>query len=83
MNKGKLLFTFVMEFACQRLMKCSELYKILTKDGWYPVSQKGSHVKMKHGLKTGILIFPNHGSQEVGKGLEKRILRDAGVEKEK
>jgi len=24
-------------------MKCSELYKILTKDGWYPVSQKGSH----------------------------------------
>lgn len=28
-------------------MKCSELYRILTKDGWYVVSQKGSHVKMK------------------------------------
>ncbi len=39
------------------------------KDGWYPVSQKkGSHVKMKHGQKkSGIIIFPNHGSQEVGK----------------
>jgi len=60
-------------------MKCSELYKILTKDGWYPVSQKGSHVKMKHERKSGVLIFPNHGSQEVGKGLVKKILKDAGL----
>ncbi len=51
----------------------------MIKDGWYPVSQKGSHVKMKHDLKSGIIIFPNHGSQEVGKGLEKKILRDAGI----
>jgi len=29
-------------------MKCSELYRLLIKDGWYPISQKGSHVKMKH-----------------------------------
>jgi mRNA interferase HicA len=60
-------------------MKCSELYKILTKDGWYPVSQKGSHVKMKHEQKPGILVFPNHGSQEVGKGLMRKILKDAGL----
>jgi predicted RNA binding protein YcfA (HicA-like mRNA interferase family) len=60
-------------------MKCSELYRILTKDGWYAVSQKGSHVKMKHQTKKGIIIFPNHGSQEMGKGLEKKILKDAGT----
>ncbi|NBS19513.1 MAG: type II toxin-antitoxin system HicA family toxin, partial [Flavobacteriia bacterium] len=29
-------------------MKCSQLYRILTKDGWYRISQKGSHVKMRH-----------------------------------
>lgn len=63
-------------------MKCSELYKILTRDGWHPVSQKGSHVKLKHDKKPGIIIFPNHGSQEVGKGLEKKILKDAGVKLE-
>jgi predicted RNA binding protein YcfA (HicA-like mRNA interferase family) len=62
-------------------MKCSELYKILTKDGWYPVTQKGSHVKMKHKSKPGMIIFPNHGSQEVGKGLENKILKDAGIKK--
>ncbi len=60
-------------------MKCSELYRILVKDGWYPVSQKGSHVKLKNDLKPGIIIFPNHGSQEVGIGLEKKILKDAGI----
>ncbi|MDO5524130.1 MAG: type II toxin-antitoxin system HicA family toxin [Bacteroidia bacterium] len=60
-------------------MKCSELYRILIKDGWYPISQKGSHVKLKHDLKEGTLIFPNHGSQEMGKGLENKILKDAGI----
>lgn len=62
-------------------MKCSELYKILTKDGWYTVSQKGSHIKMRHNKKSGQIIFPNHGSQEVGKGLEKKILKDASIKK--
>jgi predicted RNA binding protein YcfA (HicA-like mRNA interferase family) len=67
-------------------MKCSQLYRILAKDGWYPVSQKGSHVKtcpsgrrVRHDSKKGVIIFPNHGSQEMGKGLEKKILKDAGI----
>ena len=60
-------------------MKCSELYRHLIKDGWHPVSQKGSHVKMKHGVKINVIIFPNHGSQELGKGLEKKIIKDAGL----
>ena len=34
---------------------------------------------MKHDTKPGLIIFPNHGSQEIGKGLEKKILKDAGI----
>lgn len=60
-------------------MKCSELYRILSKDGWYPISQKGSHIKMKHDFKSGFVIMPNHGRQEVGKGLEIKILKEAGL----
>jgi predicted RNA binding protein YcfA (HicA-like mRNA interferase family) len=60
-------------------VKCSELYRILVKEGWYPVSQTGSHVKMKHNSKPGTIIFPNHGSQELGKGLELKIRKDAGL----
>ncbi|HMR56111.1 MAG TPA: type II toxin-antitoxin system HicA family toxin [Cyclobacteriaceae bacterium] len=62
-------------------MKSSELYRLLTQDGWYVVSQSGSHVKMRHKMKTGIIIFPNHGSNEVGKGLERKLLKQAGIKK--
>ena len=61
-------------------MKCSEALRILKRDGWYPVSQKGSHVKLKHPTKKGLLIFPDHGSQELGKGLKKKLFKQAGIE---
>ena len=54
---------------------------MLTEDGWYAVSQKGSHVKLRHSLKPGVIIFPNHGNNEMGKGLEKKILKQAGIKK--
>ena len=52
---------------------------MLTQDGWYAVSQNGSHVKMRHATKKGVIIFPNHGSSEMGKGLEKKLLKQAGI----
>lgn len=60
-------------------MKCSEAYRLLQKDGWYPISQKESYVKLKHDSKDGVIIFPNHGSQELGKGLEKKLFKHAGI----
>lgn len=60
-------------------MKCSELYRMLTQDGWYVVSQSGSHVKMRHPTKSGVIIFPNHGNSEVGKGLERKLVKQAGI----
>jgi predicted RNA binding protein YcfA (HicA-like mRNA interferase family) len=60
-------------------MKCSELLRILKKDGWYMKSQKGSHIKLLHPNKPNQIIFPDHGSHEIGKGLENRILKDAGL----
>ncbi|MBN7809700.1 type II toxin-antitoxin system HicA family toxin [Algoriphagus sp. H41] len=60
-------------------MKCSELLRMLTRDGWIMISQSGSHLKLKHPVKPGTIIFPNHGSKEMGKGLENKILKDAGI----
>ena len=60
-------------------MKCSEALRILEDDGWYSVSQKGSHIKMKHDEKIGVIIFPNHGSKDLGKGLEKSLFKKAGI----
>lgn len=60
-------------------MKSSELLRILYQDGWYKVSQKGSHVKMKHQLKKGLLFVPNHGSKEMATGTAIHILKQAGL----
>ena len=58
-------------------MKCSELFRLLKKNGWNEVSLKGSHVKLRHDTIPDIIIFPNHGSQELGKGLELKIKKIA------
>ncbi len=62
-------------------MKTSEAFRILQKDGWYPISQRGSHDKLKHDLKEGLIIFSNHGCQELGKGLEKKLFKQAGIKR--
>jgi len=60
-------------------MKCSELLRILKENGWFAISQKGSHLKLAHHTMTNKIIFPDHGSREVGKGLEIKILKEAGL----
>lgn len=60
-------------------MKSSELFKRIKQAGWKEISQQGSHIKMKHPVINGILIFPYHGSKEVPKGTEKAIKRQAGL----
>jgi mRNA interferase HicA len=60
-------------------MKCSQLLKLLIKNGWYIKSQKGSHLKLLHSERNGMIIFPNHGSAEIGKGLEQAIRKQAGL----
>ena len=60
-------------------MKCSQALKILKKDGWKAVSQKGSHMKLEHDIKKGTIIFPNHGSKELGTGLQKKLFKQAGL----
>ena len=60
-------------------MKSSELIRILKRDGWFVLRQKGSHVIMKHNSKSGQIVVPSHGNNEVGKGLQIKILKDAGI----
>ncbi len=62
-------------------MKCSKFFQILKRDGWYIVSQNGSHIKMNHPIKKGTIVFPNHGSSELGKGLEMKLRKDAQLKK--
>ncbi|MDP4207662.1 MAG: type II toxin-antitoxin system HicA family toxin [Bacteroidota bacterium] len=60
-------------------MKYSELLRILKQNGWYEARQSGSHVIMKHKEKSGSITVPNHGSDEVKKGLLQAILKQTGI----
>ncbi len=60
-------------------MKSAELVRLLKKDGWFTIRQSGSHIIMKHPFKKGQIVCPHHGSHEIGKGLEKKIKKDAGL----
>jgi predicted RNA binding protein YcfA (HicA-like mRNA interferase family) len=55
----------------------------LKENGWTVVGQRGSHMKMinEQNPEKGIIIFPNHGSAELGKGLEKKLLKQAGIKR--
>ncbi len=58
-------------------MKCSEFLRLLKRDGWYVVRQKGSHMQLRHSTKNGRLTFANHGSKELAKGTEMKFRKDA------
>ena len=60
-------------------MKYSELFRMLTNDGWIKIRQTGSHVIMKHDVKTNQLTVPNHNSKEVKKGLLAALLKQAEI----
>ncbi len=64
-------------------MKSSELLRMMKKDGWYEVRQKGSHIIMQHLTKPNIIPVPFHASKEMKKGTLQAILKLAEIETRK
>ena len=60
----------------------NKLVKILEKEGFKVIRQKGSHVIMINSRKTRIVI-PVHPGKDIKPGLIRAILREAGISREK
>ena len=58
------------------VVTASEVIKVLEKIGFHTVRQKGSHIRMKH-EDSRIVTIPVHKGKTIGKGLLRKILRDA------
>lgn len=55
-------------------MKCKELLRLLKKAGCYKIREgKGSHEIWYSPITGNEFSVPNHGSKEVGTGMEKKI----------
>ena len=63
-------------------MKVREVVRRLNEDGWYQVSQEGSHRQFKHPTKRGRVTVAGHLSEEVPPGTLASIFRQAGLRKE-
>lgn len=59
-------------------IKPKEMEKIILEDGWVFNSQNGSHRHYKHPTKPGKVTIPFH-NQDLTKGVEKSILKQAGL----
>ncbi len=62
-------------------MKVRELIRIVEKDGWYIVREKGSHRQFHHQVKKGLVTIPGHFNDDVAKGTLNSILKQAGLKK--
>jgi len=57
-------------------MKGREIIKLVEKDGWFLVRQKGSHRQYKHSTKKGLVTLACHQlSDDIAKGTVGNILR--------
>ena len=59
-------------------MKYGDFHKIVLRNGWVVLRQRGSHVIYRKGDMT--YPVPFHGGKEMGKGLQKKIMREMGLE---
>lgn len=60
-------------------MKVSHVLKVLRKDGWYLARVKGSHRQYKHAVKKGLVTVSGKPSDEIRKGTQASIFRQAGL----
>jgi predicted RNA binding protein YcfA (HicA-like mRNA interferase family) len=58
------------------MLRADELIRALELAGFQVVRQRGSHVRLKHDDGRAVTV-PVHSGQDVGRGLLRKILRDA------
>ncbi|GMU56466.1 MAG: addiction module toxin, HicA family protein [Candidatus Xenobia bacterium] len=60
-------------------MKVREVIRMLEADGWRQTSQRGSHRQFEHPVKPGKVTVPGKPGDELAKGTENSILKQAGL----
>lgn len=60
-------------------MRFREIEKLILQDGWYQISQVGSHHQYKHNIKSGKVTIPEHKGKEINLTVVKLILKQAGL----
>jgi predicted RNA binding protein YcfA (HicA-like mRNA interferase family) len=62
-------------------MKVSDILRMLSEDGWYLASTKGSHRQFKHPSKPGRVTVAGKPSDDLAPGTLNSILKQSGLKK--
>jgi len=62
-------------------MKVSDILRMLSGDGWYLASTKGSHRQFKHPSKPGRVTVAGKPSDDLAPGTLNSILKQSGLKK--
>jgi predicted RNA binding protein YcfA (HicA-like mRNA interferase family) len=63
------------------LVKVRVIIKLIERDGWRQVGQRGSHRQFEHPTKSGKVTVPGHRNGDVGPEMRANILRQAGLKR--
>jgi predicted RNA binding protein YcfA (HicA-like mRNA interferase family) len=64
-------------------MKIRDVIKLIKEDGWYKVSQKGSHRQYKHPVKQGRVTIAGHPGDDLGPDTFTSVFTQAQLPKPK
>jgi predicted RNA binding protein YcfA (HicA-like mRNA interferase family) len=78
-KNGTFVQYFKTFFHMKRVFKVSEVLKALRDDGWYQVSQSGSHRQFEHPEKPGQTTVAGEPSIELLPKTLRSILKQAGL----
>jgi predicted RNA binding protein YcfA (HicA-like mRNA interferase family) len=62
-------------------MKVSDILRMLSEDGWYLTSTRGSHRQFKHPRKPGRVTVAGKPSDDLAPGTLNSILKQSGLKK--
>jgi predicted RNA binding protein YcfA (HicA-like mRNA interferase family) len=63
------------------MMKVKDIIDLISADGWYIVTTKGSHRQYKHPTKPGRVTIAGKPSDDLAPGTENSILKQAQLKK--
>jgi predicted RNA binding protein YcfA (HicA-like mRNA interferase family) len=60
-------------------VKVREIIKLIERDGWHKVRQRGSHRHFEHPVKSGLVTVPGKRSDDLHPKTASSILKQAGL----
>ena len=60
-------------------LKVRDITRMIEEDGWELVRTRGSHKQYKHPTKPGLVTIAGKPSRDLPPGLERSILKQAGL----